>query len=195
MSTHAADPSPFSLLLKFYVLSAKATAEYQPLNIPACTSWSFEADCYCGDKAPVWRTSDLYCDLPCEEDSPENDSDPNCGGWGFMTVFQIPKPVPTVLPSKPAAGADGVVTYKGCYDVKENSDILKKLVAKSDWMTNEVQWRPCTLCRQLELSFCTSQAARVRCILTEVSRVMGAGTKSRTPRGSTTTFVCPSAQS
>ena len=149
----------------------------------------------------------MFCDLLCEEDmDPANvggssgkvasgivhkhpigvNSDLKCGGWGFMSVTH--KPVP-------AAPVHSVITYKGCYDVKENPDIFKTLVAKSDWMTNEVQWRPCTLCRQLELSFCTSQAARVRCILTEVSRVMGAGTKSRTPRGSTTTFVCPSAQS
>ena len=81
----------------------------------------------------------MFCDLPCEQDPNENDLNPNCGGWGFMTVFQILNPVPAVYPATPLSPKDAVITYKGCYDVKENPDILEKLVATSSWMTNEVR--------------------------------------------------------
>lgn len=90
----------------------------------------------------------MFCDLQCEEDlnaiktklpPVEEDSDPKCGGWGFMSVTHKP------VPAAPVAGTDGGVTYKGCYNVKENPDIFNKLVANSEWMTNEVWWRLCTL--------------------------------------------------
>ena len=85
----------------------------------------------------------MYCDLPCEESS-----DPNCGGWGFMTVFQIHKSVPASplpAPWSPTKKGDEI-TYKGCYDVKENPDIFNKFVKSSKWMTNEVQWRLSNSC-------------------------------------------------
>ena len=57
-----------------------------------------------------------------------------------MDVFHIEKPVG--LPLVPLSAPDGMddgVTYKGCYDVKENRDVLNKFVISSEWMTNEVR--------------------------------------------------------
>lgn len=97
------------------------------------------AECYCGDKAPVKRTSDWYCDIPCEERGAD-DKDPKCGGRGYLTVFQLQQSIPAAKPPTPASGQQpDVVTYKGCYDATENPFILDEFATSSQWMTNEVQ--------------------------------------------------------
>lgn len=109
----------------------------------ACALTLFVADCYCGDKAPVWKVDDKFCEVPCKNGRGEGR---NCGGWGFMTVFHNNKPVPARpgWPS-PNQGTGGGVTYKGCYNVKENAKIFGKVVETSRWMTNEVRWERCIL--------------------------------------------------
>ena len=102
------------------------------------TSCSSVVECFCGDKAPVWRTSDLYCDLPCEESS-----DPNCGGWGFMTVFQIGEPVirkslPAPAPT-PTHGQVAGSHAKGCFEDTKEARVLGGHSFSSDSMTAQVR--------------------------------------------------------
>lgn len=87
------------------------------------------------------RTSDWFCDVPCEEDG-NYGNDPKCGGRGYLTVFHTSEAVPDehstlTLPSK---RTDVGVAYEGCYDVDDNSVAFNKLVKSSKWMTNEVRW-------------------------------------------------------
>ena len=87
----------------------------------------------------MWRTASHFCDLPCEDDKGKG---PRCGGWGFMDVFHIEKPVVDLpkIPRPPADGKDGGASYEGCYNRKENPDVFNKFVTSSEWMTNEVRW-------------------------------------------------------
>ena len=99
----------------------------------ACT---LLADCYCGNKRPVLKKDDWQCKLPCE-----GGSEVMCGGWEFMSVFHVQKPVSIVRPSKPLTQPQTYGTYKGCYDVRDNSGLSTKIVKSSKWMTNEVWQR------------------------------------------------------
>ena len=104
----------------------------------SCTPSSSVADCYCADKAPVRKADDKFCEVPCQNGKGEG---LNCGGWGFITVFHITKPVPAVpgWPS-PYQETGGGVTYMGCYNAGENKKLFDRVVESSRWMTNEVRW-------------------------------------------------------
>ena len=57
-----------------------------------------------------------------------------------MTVFELNKPVSTLLkPGSLIAKGNGV-TYEGCYNVKQNRGVFNKFITSSEWMTNEVPW-------------------------------------------------------
>ena len=55
-----------------------------------------------------------------------------------MSVFHLSNPVPTVHVPEPSHLKRKDVTYKGCYDVGDNSRIFTKFMKSSKWMTNEV---------------------------------------------------------
>ena len=82
----------------------------------------------------------MFCELKCED---KNADGKNCGGWGFMTVFELDKPFSRPLESGSLVTKGGGVTYEGCYKVKQNSDIFNKFITSSEWMTNEVRWSDC----------------------------------------------------
>lgn len=105
----------------------------------ACTSCMFVTECYCGDKAPVWDTKEVFCELKCEDNTFEGK---NCGGWGFMSVFELSRPALSYGSLAPTGKG---ATYEGCYNAKPNRKLFNKFVTSSEWMTNKVRWRRFTL--------------------------------------------------
>lgn len=84
----------------------------------------------------------MYCDLPCEDDKEgKRGVYSKCGGWGFLTVYAITKPV-LGLPGSGSGTQDGWgggAEYKGCYSVKGNPDVFLQFVTSSKEMSNEVR--------------------------------------------------------
>ncbi|KAI1166949.1 WSC domain-containing protein [Nemania serpens] len=75
--------------------------------------------CFCSDaiyNGGVKGTDDIACNTPCS-----GDSEVNCGGAGYLTVYSKGTPETFQPPTVQKGGLNGTWTYQGCYNDNLNN--------------------------------------------------------------------------
>ncbi|KAI1118865.1 WSC domain-containing protein [Nemania sp. NC0429] len=79
----------------------------------------FYRQCFCSDaiyNGGVPGTDDTKCNTPCS-----GDSDVNCGGAGYLTIYSKGTPETFQPPTVQKGGLNGTWTYQGCYNDNINN--------------------------------------------------------------------------